>query len=150
MQTATRPKRILIVDDDYAMRDLLRSALKNQGYEVRVACDAEQALDFVAAGDRSDAVVADIRLPEMDGLQMVRLLRADHPGAKVVFMTAFANPVEYEKALALGAVDYLVKPFNLRRLILVLGHALAEEPSEPVRRKEAADNPTDRKGVQPT
>ena len=115
--------RILIVDDDTGIRTHLAAGVCELGHEAEVAADAMEAL---AVMDRSafDVVLSDVRMAGMDGLTLLRELRRRHPEAGVVLMTAYATIPDAVEAIRGGAYDYLVKPFSLEQVGLVLARLL--------------------------
>jgi two-component system, OmpR family, response regulator MprA len=107
--------RLLVVDDDRALRDVLRRALTLAGYEVRLSETGAQALADVAGGV-PDAVVLDIGLPDIDGLEVCRALRRDRNRVPVLMLTARDAVSDRIDGLDAGADDYLVKPFDVDEL----------------------------------
>ncbi len=110
------PQRILVVDDEEGIRELLSVSLKFQGFEVETAGDGAAGLD-AAHRFRPDAVILDVMMPGMDGTGLMRRLRADGIDAPVLFLTARGEVDEKVSALTLGADDYITKPFSLEELI---------------------------------
>jgi two-component system response regulator MprA len=107
--------RLLVVDDDRVLRDVLRRALMLGGYEVRLAENGAGALAEIAAGV-PDAVVLDIGLPDIDGLEVCRLLRREGNRIPVLMLTARDAVADRIDGLDAGADDYLVKPFDIDEL----------------------------------
>jgi two-component system response regulator MprA len=107
--------RILVVDDEPAVRAALERALRLDGYEVELAADGRQALDVLAAG-APDAIVLDVLMPELDGLQVCRRLRDAGDRTPVLMLTARDRVKDRVAGLDAGADDYLVKPFALEEL----------------------------------
>jgi two-component system response regulator MprA len=108
--------RILVVDDERAVREALERALRLEGYEVEVAGDGQQALLSIAA--RSvDAIVLDILMPVMDGIETCRALRRMGNRTPVLMLTARHDVDDRVAGLDAGADDYLVKPFALEELL---------------------------------
>jgi two-component system, OmpR family, response regulator MprA len=107
--------RILIVDDDRSLRDVLRRALLLGGYEVETAVDGRQGLAMIGGGAH-DAVVLDVGLPDIDGLEVCRRLRAAGDRSPVLMLTARAAVSDRIDGLDAGADDYLVKPFDVGEL----------------------------------
>jgi two-component system response regulator MprA len=107
--------RILVVDDDRSVRDALRRALTLGGYEVEAAEDGRQALARLASS-APDAVVLDVGLPEVDGLEVCRRLRGAGDRTPILMLTARASVEDRIDGLDAGADDYLVKPFDLGEL----------------------------------
>ncbi len=108
--------RILVVDDEQAVRGSLERTLRFEGYEVTVAGDGVEALDRVER-DRPDAVVLDVLMPRLDGLETCRRLRARGDGLRVLLLTARDAVADRVTGLDVGADDYLVKPFALEELL---------------------------------
>ncbi len=120
-----RTASILIVEDDEAMRDLLSEELEDAGYEVAAAGSAAAGLEL-ARGNRFDLVVSDLRLPEMDGFDLIRGVMALPSPPHVVMITAFGSIETAIRAVKLGAYDYITKPFEIEELLLAVDKALAE------------------------
>jgi DNA-binding NtrC family response regulator len=116
-------RRVLIVEDDEVFLRPLRRALELGGFEVLTSGSGEDALDLGKRED-VDLVLTDQRLPGMDGVELVRRLKADHPEVAVVVMTAYGTIGAAVEATRLGAEDYLVKPFEPAEILLVLRRAL--------------------------
>src|SRR5436309_11508981 len=116
-------RRVLIVEDDEVFVRPLRRALELGGFEVLTAGSGEEALELLKAED-VDLVLTDQRLPGMDGVAVVRRLKAEHPEVAVVVMTAFGTIGAAVAATRLGAEDYLVKPFESDEILLVIRRAL--------------------------
>jgi DNA-binding NtrC family response regulator len=107
--------KVLIVEDDADLRELIAEALTDQGCDVRCAADGAEARD-AAAEITYDVVLADIRLPKLDGVTLFRLLREQAPTTDTIFMTGNANVSEAVALLKEGAFDYLTKPIRLDEL----------------------------------
>jgi two-component system phosphate regulon response regulator OmpR len=115
MQSPPRQK-ILVVDDDLRLRDLLKRYLSEQGFSVETVPDA-QAMDRSLARVRYDLLVLDLMLPGEDGLAICRRLRKDGNNVPVIMLTAKGDDVDRIVGLEMGADDYLAKPFNPRELV---------------------------------
>ncbi|TXG92287.1 DNA-binding response regulator [Rhodococcus rhodnii] len=113
---ATPEARILLVDDEPTIIELLTVSLKFQGFEVRSAATGAEGLD-VARSFRPDALVLDVMMPGMDGLGLLKRLRADGVDAPVLFLTAKDSVEEKVSGLTLGADDYVTKPFSLEEVV---------------------------------
>ncbi|HVR64362.1 MAG TPA: sigma-54 dependent transcriptional regulator [Polyangia bacterium] len=116
---------ILIVEDDAAMREMLREALEDDGYTVETAADGRQGIDRVRLGG-VDLVVSDVKMPDIDGLDLLREVKAVAPSPHVITITAFGSIDTAIRAVKLGAFDYITKPFQVDQLILSVEKALAE------------------------
>lgn len=108
--------RILVVDDDRAVRESLRRSLSFNGYSVELAQDGQEALERITS-DRPDAVVLDVMMPRMDGLQVCRHLRSTGDDMPILVLTARDSVSERVAGLDAGADDYLPKPFALEELL---------------------------------
>jgi two-component system phosphate regulon response regulator OmpR len=113
--TETKSK-ILVVDDDLRLRDLLNRYLGEQGFAVRAVPDA-QAMDKLLAHERFDLMVLDLMLPGEDGLSICRRLRGTRNTIPIIMLTAKGEDVDRIVGLEMGADDYLPKPFNPRELV---------------------------------
>lgn len=107
--------RVLVVDDEAAIRDLVRGYLEREGFEVTEAGDGPAALEL-ARSLRPDVVVLDLMLPGIDGLEICRRLRA-FTDAYVIMLTARSEEIDRIVGLSVGADDYLIKPFSPRELV---------------------------------
>lgn len=110
------PDKILVVDDDARLRDLLRRYLSEQGFSVWVAENAT-ALNKLWQRERFDLVVLDLMLPGEDGLSICRRIRAARDNTPIIMLTAKGDDVDRIVGLEMGADDYLPKPFNPRELL---------------------------------
>ncbi|GAA0685236.1 response regulator transcription factor [Kitasatospora atroaurantiaca] len=113
---AGTPARLLVVDDEPALRDALESSLAFEGYEVTTATDGYEALDAVER-EHPDLVLLDIMMPRMDGLTAVRRMRSRGDTAPVLMLTARDAVGDRVTGLDVGADDYLAKPFELDELL---------------------------------
>jgi two-component system, OmpR family, response regulator MprA len=125
----------LVVDDERTIRDALARALRADGYDVAVAADGMQALDMLAVL-RPDALVLDVMMPRVDGLEACRRLRAAGARVPVLMLTARDAIEDRVEGLDAGADDYLVKPFALEELLArvraLLRRSGSERRGEPV------------------
>jgi DNA-binding NtrC family response regulator len=116
---------ILVVEDDAAMRTMLREALEDDGYAVEAAAGGRAGVERVRQGG-IDLVVSDVKMPDLDGLDMLREIKAVSPSPHVITITAFGSIDTAIRAVKLGAFDYITKPFDVDQLILSVQKALAE------------------------
>src|SRR5512142_655625 len=114
---------ILVVDDERSMRELLEILLRKQGHEVTTAADAAAALEQVAKTEL-DLVISDLRLGRGSGIDVLAAVKERSPGTEVVMVTAYATAENAVQAMKLGAYDYVLKPFKVDELKLVLEKAL--------------------------
>jgi two-component system phosphate regulon response regulator OmpR len=110
------PARILVIDDDAELRTLLLRYLGENGFDVRVAADAEHA-DRLLGREAFDLLVLDLMLPGEDGLSICRRLRAQGETLPIIMLTARGDPVDRVVGLEIGADDYVPKPFSPRELL---------------------------------
>lgn len=108
--------RVLVVDDESSLTELLAMALRYEGWEIRTAGDGAEALRS-AREFRPDAVVLDVMLPDIDGLEVLRRLRADTPDIPVLFLTAKDDVADRIAGLTAGGDDYVTKPFSLEEVV---------------------------------
>jgi DNA-binding NtrC family response regulator len=118
------PARILVVDDDQSSRELLARILTSAGHRVTALSDGREAVATLDAGDPPDLVVSDIRMAEMDGLQVIDAFRERAPETPVILVTAFGNIDGALEAIRRGAADYLSKPYDVDAIKLVVARAL--------------------------
>jgi len=110
--------RVLVVDDEPTLTDLLSMALRYEGWEVRTAGEGRQALT-IAREFRPDAIVLDIMLPDIDGLQVLQRVRADGSETPVLFLTAKDSLDDRIAGLTAGGDDYVTKPFSLEEVVAI-------------------------------
>jgi len=126
-------QRVLVVDDDPTVSDVVRRYLERAGIDVTLAADGPAALAAFAA-ERPDLVVLDLMLPGIDGLEVCRRMRAEDPDVPVVMLTALGEESDRVTGLELGADDYVTKPFSPRELVLRVQSVLrrvARPPAPP-------------------
>ena len=123
--------RVLVVDDDATVAEVVRSYLTRAGFEVEHAADGPTAL-AVAARTRPDLVVLDLMLPGLFGLEVCQRLRASRPDVAVIMLTALGEEVDRLVGLETGADDYMVKPFSPRELVLRVRSVLRRSGVLPV------------------
>ncbi|HVZ87231.1 MAG TPA: sigma-54 dependent transcriptional regulator [Polyangia bacterium] len=123
--TGTARATILVVEDDTAMRTFLREVLEEEGHAVEVAAGGRAGVERVRQGG-VDLVISDVKMPDLDGLDMLREIKAVSPSPHVITITAFGSIDTAIRAVKLGAFDYITKPFDVDQLTLSVGKALAE------------------------
>jgi two-component system response regulator PilR (NtrC family) len=119
-------KRILVVDDEQSMRELLAIMLRKDGFDVVAAESRTQAAAVLARGP-VDLIVTDVKLPDGDGIEILRHVKAAAPDTVVIVMTAYGSTETAVAALKLGAYDYLIKPFDVDELKIVVRNALERQ-----------------------
>jgi two-component system phosphate regulon response regulator OmpR len=137
--------RVLVVDDDARLRDLLVRYLGEQGFEVRAVGDA-QGMDKMLSRERYDLMVLDLMLPGEDGLAICRRLRAQPDAPAIIMLTAKGDEVDRIVGLEMGADDYLPKPFNPRELVARVHAVLRRRSPAGPPGGPSADNETHRFG----
>ena len=123
--------RILVVDNEKSMREMLSIALKNEGYEVETARNGEMAVEMVEGSDY-DVVITDINMPRSNGIDVLDAVNRVRPETPVIMMTGYASAETAVETMKKGAYDYITKPFNMKDFMLVIRNAsekkqLAEE-----------------------
>jgi len=124
--TGIKPGRILIVDDDHAMCQLLSDLLRDDGYEADAAYDGESALDKYRAA-RFDLTITDLMMPKMRGVELVQRLREIDAGALVLLITAFGTIESAVEAMRAGAFHYVTKPFHNDEILIQVTRALEQK-----------------------
>ncbi len=122
--------KILVVDDEPPIVDVLSYNLKQSGYEVVIARDGEQALTL-ARRERPDLIILDLMLPKLDGLEVHRMVRRESD-TPVIMLTAKDTEIDRVVGLELGADDYIVKPFSVRELIARVKNVLRRSIPHPI------------------
>lgn len=108
-------KKVLVVDDEEKIREMISSYLKNEGYETLEAADGKNAVDYVNS-EQIDIVLLDIMMPEMDGYEALKEIHMIQKNTPVIMLTAKTDEIDKIVGLELGADDYITKPFSLREL----------------------------------
>jgi DNA-binding NtrC family response regulator len=129
--------KILLVDDEPAIREILEEHFAGQGYQVGCARDGQEALAAVA-GDRPDVVVLDVGLPGMNGLEVLRRLYRHDPTIAVIMISGNADVALAQATLKLGAIDYVFKPLDFDRLDRAIFPFAA--PQDPLALADAASS----------
>lgn len=111
--------RVLIIDDEEKITRILKNAISSEGYEVETCTGAEESLPLIENGN-IDIILCDLRLGGMDGLELLRRSSEISPGTDFVMMTAYASATTAVEAMRLGAYEYLIKPFQIDEVILLL------------------------------
>jgi two-component system cell cycle response regulator CpdR len=117
--------RVLVVDDEASIRELLTRTLALTEYDVEAVADARSGLDRLRLGPY-DLMIADLRMPVMDGLTLIREARRLQPTLKVIIITGYSTESSAIEAVNLGVVGYLVKPFRVPQVLTAVARALGE------------------------
>ncbi len=113
---------ILIADDELMMRNLLGKILLREGYEVHSAEDGREALEILKTR-KIDIVITDMKMPHVDGFELLGIVKKEHPGIGIIIMTAYGDTYTVKDALLLGADEYVTKPFKSYEISLVVERA---------------------------
>ena len=119
------PLKVLVVDDEPPIRRLLRTGLGTQGYQTLDAPNAKAALDLMS--DKPDLVILDLGLPDMQGLDLLRQIRAQREDVPIVVLSSRGDETAKVEALDLGADDYVTKPFGMEELLARIRTALRHQ-----------------------
>ena len=117
---------ILIVDDEQSYRQLLTLVFTDEGNNIRTAMNGRQALELLEA-EPADVIISDVKMPDMDGIEMLRAVRETLPDLGVILMTAFASVETAREAFKLGADDFIQKPFDVEELKLIVKKTLEKQ-----------------------
>jgi DNA-binding NtrC family response regulator len=124
--------KVLVVDDEEMLRNLLARILEREGYSVSTASGARQALAYLAKAD-FQVMVSDVKMPEMNGFELLKEVKGRYPRMAVVMMTAFGDEQTVQQALGLGADGYVAKPFKSTELTSEV--ARARQKAQPTLKK---------------
>ncbi len=119
-------EKILIIDDEKSILDLLSMVFKKEGYRVRATLSAKKALELLNK-EEFGLILTDIKLPEMSGFEILKRVRESKPDIAVVMITAYGNVKQAVEALKAGAFDYVVKPFDVDELKIIVAKALEKK-----------------------
>jgi two-component system response regulator MprA len=131
--------KILVVDDERAVRDSLRRALELEGYEIELAGDGSEALYRLESSDEPDAMILDVLMPGIDGLEVCRRIRSSGSTMPVLMLTARTEVEDRVSGLDAGADDYVTKPFALEELLARVRALLRRTSSESGEKLRFAD-----------
>ncbi|MCL6547686.1 MAG: response regulator [Alicyclobacillus sp.] len=120
------PKKVLVVDDQLGIRMLLQEALGNEGHDVFQAPNGPAALDIIRR-ENPDLILLDMKIPGMDGLEILRNIRKLDIDTKVIMMTAYGELDLIQEAMELGALAHFTKPFDIDELRQVVNAHLYED-----------------------
>jgi DNA-binding NtrC family response regulator len=138
----TRHSRVMIVEDEPNLRLVFRTALMSDHYTLCTAADGETALRHLRQ-EAIDLVLLDLRMPDLDGMALLRRLRAEGIGVPVVVVTAHGSVPDAVAAMKLGALDFVVKPLTPAAIRRVVADALARPAAARMARPPCADPPMD-------
>jgi len=130
-----KPCRVLVVDDEEIVQSLVRDALEDEGHTVRTASNGSEAIEILNS-EEIQLLITDIRMPGMDGIELTRIAREQYPAIGVVFITGYATLNSAKDAIKQGALDYVMKPFELSEIRQAVHNAI-------IKLNETAENSTD-------
>lgn len=130
------PIKLLMVDDETEFLDSIAERLEQRGFEVAKAVDGDRAL-AIAQSQRFDLAVVDLRMPGMDGMALLEILKREHRFLEVIILTGFGSVESAFECSRLGAFGYLQKPFDLDKLLDVLSEAFRERLRKKFEQDEA-------------
>lgn len=117
--------KILVVDDEDALRTVLSAELSGEGYDVGTAADGVEAVAMLQKA-RYQLVLLDIRMPNMNGFEVLKVIKDKHPGTKVIMLTGFADLKNAIESKKLGAEDFVSKPYDLVDLLTTIERVMGE------------------------
>lgn len=123
--------KVLIVDDEVYIRDLLAKLVKAYAHDSDTAADGIEALEKLS-NHRYDVMVTDIKMPRMDGFTLLKNTKQGYPGTAVVVMTGYSQDYSVREALVLGAEEYISKPFQSEEIIMVIERAFLRNQAKRV------------------
>ncbi len=118
--------KLLIVDDEQSYRQLLTLVFESDGHQIRTAMNGREALEMLEA-EPAEVIITDVRMPDMDGIELLRHVRESHPDTGFVLMTAFATVDTAREAFKLGADDFIQKPFDVEELKIIVKKAFERQ-----------------------
>lgn len=116
---------ILVVDDEDALRTVLSSELEGEGYDVATAADGDEAIDIIQK-KKFNLVLLDIKMPRVDGFEVLKFIKEKYPHVKVIMLTGFADLKNAIESKKLGADDFVSKPYDLVDLLTTIERVLSE------------------------
>ncbi len=137
-------RQVLVIDDESVVRKAISRALQNKGMMVKTAKSGHDAVDLLK-GAPFDLILLDIRMPDMDGISLLKIIRSSYPKTPVIMITGYPSIDSAVRCVRLGALDYLVKPFRLDDLDAALAKGLTPERPDAIRGKSPHAVPIDSK-----
>ena len=127
--------KILIIDDDTFICEILKKQLTSNGYDVNTAFSGKSGMEAIK-NDKYDLVFCDFRLPDTDGLELLQKIKAVAQSTVVIIITAYADVRLAVKLMKMGAEDYITKPLQQEEILALVKKKLAQEPADPVKKKD--------------
>ncbi len=126
-----KPYKVLVIDDDAAIRMTLTAFLEDSGYAVMEAGEGRTAIELFSL-ERPDIVLTDLRMPDMDGLSVIARLKGESPSTPIIVITGTGDSTAAKEAVSQGAWGYMMKPVSdMRELEILMESALAEKKGKP-------------------
>jgi two-component system response regulator PilR (NtrC family) len=119
-------EKILVIDDEKSILDLLSVVFEKEGYVVETSLSATRAVDLIGNHD-FDIIISDIKMPKMNGMELLRYVRKNRPDIPIVMITAYGTIKQAVEALKAGAMDYIVKPFDVEELKIIVAQGLEKK-----------------------
>jgi DNA-binding NtrC family response regulator len=116
--------KILVVDDEDALRTVLAAELEGEGYQVTTAADGQEAINILSSVG-FDLILLDIKMPNVDGFEVLKLAKERHPATKIIMLTGFADLKNAIESKKLGAEDFVSKPYDLVDLLTTVERVLS-------------------------
>lgn len=148
----THRDKVLVAEDDDSLRMLLTNRLEEEGFDVQSTSDGDEAIEmirlFAGQGEKFDVILLDIFMPKVDGFQVLRYVKNQAPGPRVIMATAYADAQKAIEALRLGACDFIVKPYELDKVLLAIYRALKNKnlDAQPVKQSPKSGFRQDNRG----
>lgn len=120
---------ILVVDDELLIRDLLYDFFTDQGWDIAVAENSHKAI-AILEDNQVDLVLTDIKMPEMDGMELTQYIKERHPELPVVIMTGYPSVDTAVSALRIKVADYIIKPFNINQLYKIIEKEIKQQKKD--------------------
>jgi len=140
-------KSILVVDDELNMRKVLEILFKREGCRVTTSSNGIEALEIIKSGRKFDLILSDLKMPEMDGIELLEQIRGNNIDIPVILLTAYGTIAEAVSAIKLGAADFITKPFNKDDLLRIVGRELENKSGKERRSRIYSDSFTNDAGV---
>jgi DNA-binding NtrC family response regulator len=118
-------EKILVVDDERAVRDVLQERINNFGYDCKTANNGLEASQKIQ-GNQFDVIITDIKMPEMEGIELLRKIIKEHPGIDFLVMTGYGAEYTFTQVIEEGATDFIIKPFKSDELKAKLHRIMRE------------------------
>lgn len=129
-----KTNKIMVVDDEKMIRDLLKKILTNNGYKIITAKDGVDALQKLKTEEAS-LMISDIKMPRMNGFELLRHVKKNYPKMNIIMMTAYGDTYTVKNALTMGANEYITKPFRSQEISLIVERVFWYQQANPKDKK---------------